>query len=72
METEATPFFGPEQIMKKDEFHIVQMHKPFKTKDGYTVSTLRVVSGPKPAENKWETSEKSHRSSQRRRNQKKF
>ena len=44
------------------------MHKPFKTKDGYTVSTLRVVDGPKPAENKWEYSEKS----QRNRNRKKF
>jgi len=50
------------------EFHIVQTHKPFKTKDGYTVSTCRIVSGPKPAENKWETSEKPLRN----RNRKKF
>ena len=53
-----------------DEFHIVRMHKPFKTKDGYTVSTFRVVDGPKPLyqDNKWEYSEKS----QRNRNRKKF
>ena len=44
------------------------MHKPFKTKDGYTVSTVKIVSGPKPAENKWETSEKPLRN----RNRKKF
>ena len=55
-------------LEKMKEFHIVQTHKPFKTKDGYTVSTSRIVEGPKPAENKWESSEKPLRN----RNRKKF
>ncbi len=50
------------------DYHIVEVHKPMKTKDGYTLHTIRIVSGPKPAENKWETSE----SSLRNRNRKKF
>ncbi len=55
-----------------DQFHTVEVHKPMKTKDGYTLYTVQIVPGPKPAENKWETSESSFSVTQRRRNQKKF
>ena len=55
------------EVRDKD-YHIVETHKPMKTKDGYTLYTVRIVSGPKPAENKWETSEKPLRN----RNRKKF
>ena len=34
--------------MKKDQYHFREGHKPFKTKDGYTVYTLHIVSGPPP------------------------
>ena len=55
------------EIRDKD-YHIVEVHKPIKTKDGYTLYTVQIVPGPKPPENKWESSE----SPLRRRNQKKF
>jgi len=32
------------------DYHIVETHKPIKTKDGYTLYTLRIVKGPKPPE----------------------
>ena len=34
--------------MKKDQYHFREGQKPFKTKDGYTVYTLHIVSGPPP------------------------
>jgi len=55
------------EIRDKD-YHTVEVHKPIKTKDGYTLYTVQIVPGPKPPENKWESSE----SPLRRRNQKKF
>jgi len=30
------------------DYHIVETCKPIKTKDGYTLYTLRIVNGPKP------------------------
>jgi len=36
--------------IKDVDYHIVETHKPIKTKDGYTLYTLRIVKGPKPPE----------------------
>ena len=30
------------------KYHFREGHKPFKTKDGYTVYTLHIVEGPPP------------------------
>ena len=48
LETEATLFLYLPKLMKKDIFHLVQTHKTMKLKDGYTLTTYRVVSGPPP------------------------
>jgi len=49
LETEATLFLYLKFMEIKDkDYHTVELHKPMKTKDGYTLYTIRIVSGPPP------------------------